>query len=118
MLSECQQFGEIHGVFVLSKKSKNEQEINLLDQALRKVAPNALFVNFVNSAAGVCQIRADSGLPTRHVDITDGEHFNAALEVLDDILISNCAHIKLVKVTKEQTFTIGTRFKPDYNTYF
>lgn len=93
LLSEVYFLGLINGVFLLpqnktasSAKASDIKPVQYIDHALRTTAPKALFVNFISSAAGICQVRADLGFPTYNIDWLSELEFADVLSGLDDIL--------------------------------
>jgi len=91
LLSEVYYLGPVGAIFVLPNKnsaSKNSEikAVHYLDAALKTTAPKALLINFLSSAAGVCQMRTDSGFPTYNIQWEDVLEFSDVLLTLDDIL--------------------------------
>ncbi|KAJ8967373.1 hypothetical protein NQ314_002933 [Rhamnusium bicolor] len=93
LLSEVYFLGPIHGVFLLPNKAtmsktSDVKHVQYIDNALRTTAPKALFVNFISSAAGICQIRSDAGFSTYNIQWWKELDIKDAISGLDDIL--NC----------------------------
>lgn len=90
LLADVQILGPLHSVFALPQsktlKSSDLKTLQYIDTALRVAAPKALFVSFVNEAAGICQARADSGYSTYNVQWPKDSDFTEALSGLDNIL--------------------------------
>lgn len=91
LLSEVYFLGAIQGVFLLPNKSNvsrtsDIKPVQYIDNALRTIAPKALFVNFIGSAAGICQVRADAGFCTYNVQWDKDMTIHEAISGLDDIL--------------------------------
>lgn len=92
LLSEVYFLGPINAVFILPAKSVASTKISdikpvqYIDLALRTTAPKSLFVNFLNSAAGLCQLRAEAGFATHNIQWEDSLEFADAVYELDDIL--------------------------------
>lgn len=105
LLSEVYFLGPIHAVFLLPTKSSisrisEVKPIHYIDQVLRTTAPKAIFVNFVNAAAGICHLRAEAGFCTYNVQMTKDVEFGVAMNGLDDILSYKVKNI-LVKDDRE-----------------
>lgn len=105
LLSEVYFLGPIHAVFLLPTKSSisrisDVKPIHYIDQVLRTTAPKAIFVNFVNAAAGICHLRAEAGFCTYNVQMTKDVEFGVAMNGLDDILSYKVKNI-LVKDDRE-----------------
>ncbi|XP_018570431.1 fatty acid synthase-like [Anoplophora glabripennis] len=91
LLSEVYFLGAIQGVFLLPNKStvsksSDIKPVQYIDNALRTTAPKALFVNFINSAGGICQVRADAGFSTYNIQWDKDMTIHEAISGLDDIL--------------------------------
>ncbi|KAF2883952.1 hypothetical protein ILUMI_22210 [Ignelater luminosus] len=91
LLSDISCLGPIGAVFVLpnkdySTKGAEIRTVQHLDCALKITAPKALFVNFVNNAAGVCHLRADAGFPTKNIQWEQCLEFPDVVCALDDVL--------------------------------
>ncbi|KAF2893821.1 hypothetical protein ILUMI_12358 [Ignelater luminosus] len=92
LLSEVCCRGTIGAVFVLpneecSTKIVQIKTVQHLDCALKTVAPKALLINFVNNAAGVCHLRADSGFPTKNIQWEKCLEFPDVMYGLDNALM-------------------------------
>lgn len=91
LLSEVYFLGAIHAVFILptkgaSTKISDIKPVQYLDLTLRTTAPKALFVNFMSTAAGLSQLRAEAGFPTHNIQWENSLEFSDAIYELDDIL--------------------------------
>lgn len=91
LLSEVYVLGTIQGVFLLPNKSNASKTsdikpVQYIDNALRTTAPKALFVNFINAATGICQVRADAGFCTYNIQWDKDMTIHGAISSLDDIL--------------------------------
>lgn len=91
LLSEVYKLGPVHAVIVLPQKGttarlSDTKPIHFIDVALRTTAPKATLVNFVHSAAGICQLRSEAGFITYNVQWDKSLEFVDALSRLDDIL--------------------------------
>ncbi|KAL1508883.1 hypothetical protein ABEB36_003705 [Hypothenemus hampei] len=93
LLSEVYFLGPIHAVFLLpqvksssTSKVSDIKPVQYIDNALRTTAPKALFINFINSAAGICQLRADAGYPIYNIQWLKELELGDALLSLDNIL--------------------------------
>ncbi|CAG9765257.1 unnamed protein product [Ceutorhynchus assimilis] len=90
LLSEVYCLGPIHAVFLLpqvkTSKISDIKPVQYIDNALRTTAPKALFVNFINSAAGICQVRADAGYTTYNIQWLKELEFGDVLSGLDNVL--------------------------------
>ncbi|KAJ8980787.1 hypothetical protein NQ317_004788 [Molorchus minor] len=91
LLSEVYFLGPIHAVFLLPNKTATSRAsdikpVQYIDNALRTTAPKALFINFINAAAGICQIRADAGFSTYNVQWDPELGVNDAISSLDNTL--------------------------------
>ncbi|XP_030762053.1 fatty acid synthase-like [Sitophilus oryzae] len=93
LLSEVYYLGPIHSVFVLPVNKNSDvgyfNAVQHLDNALRTIAPKAIFVNFVIAAAGTTQRRADAGFATYNVQCLEDLEFSYSLENLDDVIYYN-----------------------------
>lgn len=104
LLSEVYSLGPIQAVFILPPKA-NESKVSdikpvqFLDLALRTTAPKAIFVNFVQSGAGVGQLRNEAGFTTYNIQWDANLGFADALYGLDEILSLKISNI-LVKNDK------------------
>lgn len=104
LLSDMYSLGPIHAVFVLplkndASKHSDTKPVHFIDLALRTTAPKAIFVNFIPSAAGICQLRNDAGFSTYNVQWDPSLEFADALYSLDDILSYKISNV-LVKNDK------------------
>lgn len=91
LLSEVYSLGPIHAVFILPLKTDDlkigdTNPVHFIDLALRTTAPKAIFVNFVVSAAGICQLRSDAGFTTYNIQWDSNLDFTDALYSLDETL--------------------------------
>lgn len=112
LLNECQMFGDIHSVFLLPNEMEDVRfnyvrDIEYLDKALRIIAPKALFVNFVDPASTICQMRAEGGFKAFHVELSEAKELNEGLDALDEILNSTSVYTVLQKRLKRNNPTIG-----------
>lgn len=88
LLSEVYSLGPIHAVFILPLKVDDSKvsPVQFLDLALRTTAPKAILVNFVQSAAGIGQLRNEAGFSTYNIQWDSNLGFADALYGLDEIL--------------------------------
>lgn len=91
LLSEVYSLGPIHAVFILPLKANESKvgdtkHVQFLDLALRTTAPKAILVNFIESAAGICQIRNEASFTTYNIQWDSNLGFSDALYGLDEIL--------------------------------
>lgn len=118
LLSEVYSLGPVHAVFVLPIRSdvskvSDIKPVHFIDTALRTTAPKAIFVNFIQSAAGICHLRSEAGFATYNVQWDSSLDFPDALYVLDDILsykIDN-VYIKNDKVSDAEQESTQALFK-------
>lgn len=125
LLSEVYFLGPIHATFLLPQvktsaalaKVSEIKAVQYIDNALRTVAPKALFVNFINSAAGVCQVRADAGFTTYNIQWLKDLEFGDAMSGLDNILTFNVKNILINNDRVSETKQESTQalFKSKYN---
>ncbi|CAH0563662.1 unnamed protein product [Brassicogethes aeneus] len=118
LISEVYFLGPIHCVFLLPNKSivsrsSDSKPVLYIDNALRTTAPKALFVNFISSAAGVCQLRSEASFGTYNIQWQKELEFNDALYSLDDILSFTVKNIliKNDKVSDTKQESTQTLFK-------
>ncbi|CAG9823792.1 unnamed protein product [Phaedon cochleariae] len=112
VLSEVYTLGPLHAVFTLPSKgtgtrASDTKPVQYLDGALRTMAPKAVLVNFISSAAGICYNRADAGFLTYNVqwqktsDIADG------VSALDSVLSSKVSNVFVKKSRDGEQKTDG-----------
>ncbi|KAF2906137.1 hypothetical protein ILUMI_00041, partial [Ignelater luminosus] len=110
LLSEICSLGPLGAVFVLPNgncHSENSEikAVQYLDSALKTTAPKALFINFIDNAAGICHLRADAGFPTHNVQWEKCLEFSDVLYALDNILKFELKDTLIKdKQSKENTF--------------
>lgn len=90
--------GPINAVFILPSKGINTKisdikPVQYIDLALRTTAPKSLFINFLSSAAGLCQLRAEAGFATHSVQWEPSLEFSDAVYELDDILYKKVSNV-------------------------
>ncbi|XP_060524806.1 fatty acid synthase-like [Cylas formicarius] len=101
LLSEVDFLGPIHAVFLLPPKNNSSRvsdtkPVQYIDYALRTAAPKAIYVNFINSAAGICQLRADAGYTSYNVQWLKEYEFGDVLASLDDILTLRVTNVLVI----------------------
>ncbi|XP_044760998.1 fatty acid synthase-like [Coccinella septempunctata] len=118
LLSEVYSLGTIHMVFLLPSKTNlskthDNRTVQYIDHSLRTTAPKALFVNFINSAAGLAQARAEAGFNTYNIQYDKGLDFTVALHSLDTILSFKIKNIMIMddKVEDINQETAAVLFK-------
>lgn len=124
LLSEVYSSGPIHAVFVLPLKNdatkvSDIKPVHFIDMALRTTAPKAIFVNFIQSAAGICQLRAEAGFTTYNIQWDLSVDFSDALYGLDDILTYKIDNIfiKNDKVGDAEQESSQALFKSNYKDF-
>ncbi|KAJ8961708.1 hypothetical protein NQ318_021308 [Aromia moschata] len=105
LLSEVYILGPIHAVFVLPNKasvskSSDIKSVQYIDNVLRTTAPKALFVNFINSAAGICHARGEAGFCTYNIQWAKEMDIKDAISALDSVLSYKAKNV-LVKSDKD-----------------
>ncbi|KAL3278583.1 hypothetical protein HHI36_016128 [Cryptolaemus montrouzieri] len=100
LLSEVYSLGTIHMVFLLPSKSSmsktnDNRAVQYIDHCLRTTVPKALFVNFINSAAGLAHARAEAGFSTHNIQSDKALDFSDELHGLDTILSMKVKNIMI-----------------------
>lgn len=123
LLSEVSFLGPVHAVFVLPQvktssvsKVSDIRTVQYIDNALRHAAPKALFVNFINTASGVCQLRSDAGYPTYNIQWLKELEFGDVLSGLDTILSLRVKNVLINndKVSDSKQESTQALFKSKY----
>ncbi|CAG9841081.1 unnamed protein product [Diabrotica balteata] len=103
LVSDVQNFGKLHAVFALSQSmavsSTESESVELLEKALERIAPKAILINFVKSAAGLCHIRAPD-YPTYNINVNTEEGVKDAIVFLDKVLCYKISNLSLRRDTQ------------------
>lgn len=96
-------------------KTHDNRAVQYIDHSLRTTAPKALFVNFINSGAGLAQARAEAGFNTYNIQCDKGLDFGVALQSLDTILSLKVKNIMIKddKVEDVNQETAAVLFKSE-----
>ncbi|XP_057655807.1 fatty acid synthase-like [Diorhabda carinulata] len=104
LLAEVGKLGKPHVVFTLPQQSNStghDDSVDIFESVLKDVAPEAILVNFDDSAAGVCYRRSSSDFQTYNIIPTNGEDLRDAIFGLDAILNSNLSNVLLSRDNEE-----------------
>lgn len=104
LLEEVHNLGKLHVVFTLPQQSNNtgiDNSVEILESVLKDAEPQAILVNFLDSAAGVCYKRCSSDFQTYNITLTNKDDLKDATLGLDTILNSNLNNIILSRDNEE-----------------
>ncbi|KAB0802399.1 hypothetical protein PPYR_04585 [Photinus pyralis] len=96
LLSEMYSLGEIQAVFTLPRVKAGESAVNAilnLESCLKSMAPKTQFINFVEDAAGICELRVNAGFPSHNIAWENLLKFPDVLKSLDLILTFKARNI-------------------------
>ncbi|KAG5891273.1 hypothetical protein JTB14_019643 [Gonioctena quinquepunctata] len=108
LLSEVYTLAPVHLIITLpnkttGSKSSDTKPVQYLDNALRTTAPKAVLVNFINSAAGICYMRAEAGFATCNIQVPKHSEISDGLSILDGVLSTKISNALVKKNQSDQT---------------
>ncbi|KAF5305398.1 hypothetical protein FQR65_LT07724 [Abscondita terminalis] len=91
LVSEANSLGTISAVFALPNPKLEYQESDInsvlcLDSVLKSMAQKAILFNFICSAAGICELRVNTGFPTYNINWENTLEFSNVLKNLDTVI--------------------------------
>lgn len=126
-IQKSQSLGPIDAVFLMPTERapenviKYSNEVAMLEKFLRKVAPKSLVVNFCPHAVEICQSRLNDGFRSYNIQCTGEKSIKDTIQVLDEILSTNCSHVvmrsdtggfcKFIGKFYKMVFLVHRRFK-------
>lgn len=120
LLSQSSALGPIDAVFLLPSESPNfinkeYKIVDLLVSALGKMAPRASLINFIKTASGICQSRADAGLKTYNIELRENGDIREGLNAINQIVTTNSSHTIMHKELDSYETITGKFFNIKYS---